>query len=109
MNSILKKAKTAAHKIDYSLLTSDWEKKLILKMAGLEEAVLLAGERNDPSQLAKYLYELCQDFSIFYENCPVLKAEKAALVEGRLEMVKAVKQILEKGLTILGVPIIKEM
>lgn len=108
MNSILKKAKINL-RANYSLLVLNFEKKLILKMAGLSEAIKLAGERQDPSQLAKYLYELCQDFSDFYENCPVLKAEKSELAAARLELVKDVKQVLENGLNILGIPIIKEM
>lgn len=109
MNSILKKIGKVSGKPDCSCLNSDWEKKLVLKMAGLTEVVQLAGERNDPSQLAKYLYELCQDFSIFYENCPVLKAENKELMMARLELIYSVKQVLENGLNLLGVPVIKEM
>lgn len=109
MNSILKKSSKSNSKFDYSLLTTDWEKKLIFKMAGLNEVIQLSGERNDPSQLAKYLYELCQDFSIFYENCPILRADTISLSVTRLALVRAAKQVLENGLNILGIPLIKEM
>lgn len=108
MNSILEKVKTKL-KVDSSLLVSVFEKKLILKLASMTEALQEAGEKQDPSQLAKYLFELCQDFSDFYENCPVMRAETPQLLAGRLGLIKTTKQVLENGLNILGVPIIKEM
>jgi len=108
INSLLKKINLTSG-VDYSLLTSDWEKRLVFKMAGLSEAIQEAGERQDPSQLAKYLYELSQQFSDFYENCSILKAENRQLTATRLFLVKMVRQVLESGLTILGVPLIKEM
>jgi len=112
INSILKKVgviKNLGSKMQYQELKTLFEKKLIFKLANFEEIILEAAEKNDPSCLAKYLFELAKLFSEFYENCSVLKAESLDLKVARLQLVKATKLVLEKGLTILGVPIIKEM
>ncbi len=113
INSIIKKAKNNKSKISSAPpvggLDTRYEKQLLLKMATLEETIVIAAERQDPSQLAKYLFELARYFSDFYENCPVLKASTTDLQLARLELVKATKIVLEKGLGILGVPVIKEM
>lgn len=110
INSIIRKNKNEKIKNqNFQILNNNYEKNLLLKLAGLDEAIKLSAEKNDPSQLAKYLYNLVKTFSDFYEHCPVLKAETADLQAARLELVKATKIVLEKGLNILGVPIIKEM
>lgn len=98
-----------AGKIDFSLLNAPEEKNLILTISRLEEIIASAALNKDPSVLAKYLYDLAQIFSNFYENCPVLQAENVGLKAARLALAKAVKIVLEKGLGILGVPILKEM
>lgn len=109
MNSILKKFGAKSNSVDLAILQSAAEKQLILKLAGCAESASESAMKNDPSQLAKYLYELAKLFSDFYEKCQVLKAENMELRRARLELVKATKLIMENGLRILGVPVIEEM
>ncbi|MEK7190035.1 MAG: arginine--tRNA ligase, partial [Patescibacteria group bacterium] len=109
MNSILKKSSVKSNSTDLTILQSSAEKQLVLKLAGCAAVTAESAMKNDPSQLAKYLYEIAKLFSDFYEKCPVLKAEKAELRSARLELVKATKLIMENGLQILGVPVIEEM
>lgn len=110
LNSILKKAGSLGNgRVDYAVLTAPTEKALILKLAEMSLATAKASTDYDPSILARYLYETAKLFSEFYEFCPVLKAESAALKKARLHLVAAVKATLESGLLMLGVPLIKEM
>ena len=40
-----------------------------------------------PNYLCNYLFELAGKFTSFYENCPVLKADDAAMRDSRLALV----------------------
>lgn len=80
-----------------------------MELAAFPEIIIQSTAANNPSHLAKYLYELAKTFSDFYEACPVLKAESEELRLARLELAKATKLVLEKGLGILGVPVVEEM
>jgi arginyl-tRNA synthetase len=58
--------------------------------------------------LAQYLFKLAQDFNAFYHELPVLKA-KLDVQLARLELLKAIRQVLGNGLELLGLPILEEM
>ncbi len=77
-------------------------------MAKYPEAVLWAGENYDPSEVAKYLFELAQTFNDYYHSIPVLKAE-AVVREARLALIIAVNQIIKNGLGLLGIDVLEEM
>ena len=59
-----------------------------------------------PHKVAGYLYELAQEFSRFYENCPVVGSE---FEEARGKLVKVYHEIMLHGLHILGIEIPEEM
>ena len=59
-----------------------------------------------PHKVANYLYELAQEFSRFYENCPVVGSEFEAK---RIKLVKAFTDTITYGLHILGIEIPEEM
>lgn len=119
MNSLLKKCQMPSVRCPVNpknqnselkkIFDNKFEKRLLFKLAKFDEAIKISAERKDPSQLARYLYETSQFFSNFYENCPVERAENVELKRTRLELVRAAKIFMEKGLQILGIPIIKEM
>jgi arginyl-tRNA synthetase len=58
--------------------------------------------------LAQFLFSLCQNFNTFYHELPVLKAEEKIKL-ARLNLIKSIRQVLENGLVILDLPILKEM
>ena len=77
-------------------------KKLLEYFSVLSEAV---GEMA-PSKVANYLYEVAQEFSRFYENCPVVGAEEES---ERIKLVKVYFETMQHGLNILGIEIPEEM
>lgn len=77
-------------------------KKLLEYKGVLGEAV----SEMAPHKLANYLYELAQDFSRFYENCPVAGSEQES---ERIKLVKVYLSVMTHGLNILGIEIPEEM
>ena len=67
-----------------------------------------AGKNYEPSEIAKYLLDLAQEFNNYYHSVPVLKA-KAEIRQARLAMIMAVKQVLENGLELLGIETVEKM
>lgn len=108
INSILRKAGSDADAEGAYNFKAEKEKSLLLKIALFEEAVRQAGEKYDPSLLAKYLFELAQLFNDYYHLVPILKADYSEKI-GRLRLISAVRQVLENGLLLLGINTLEEM
>ena len=95
----------SGEKIDsyiYNIYERNLAKKLLEYSDVLDEAV---GEMA-PHKVANYLYEVAQEFSRFYENCPVVGAEEEA---ERIKLVKVYFETMQHGLNILGIEIPEEM
>lgn len=84
------------------------ERELWVKMFRFNQMVMRAAESNDPSEVAKYCFELAKSFSSYYENNRVLDDNKA-IRAARLTLVKQLGSTLEGGMKLLGLPIVKEM
>src|SRR3954454_11763674 len=84
------------------LLAEPHERALALHLLGFGDVVAEVGDPYEPHRLAGYLFELAQLFSAFYENCPVLKAERDELREARLTLCALVFRVMTTGLDLLG-------
>jgi len=84
------------------------EKQLVLKALKYPETVQRASRDFDPSEIAKYIFELAQNFNDYYHSVPILKAKKEDC-QKRLELLRAVRQIISNGLELLGIEIVDEM
>jgi arginyl-tRNA synthetase len=72
------------------------------------EAIELATEDYRPNFICSYLYDLAGKFSVFYERCPVLKADEPAR-SSRLLLCQLTAEVLRKGLGLLGIQTIEQM
>ncbi len=106
--SILKKAEVKP-KVVGKYYTEPVEHDLLMKLAMYPEVVLNIAGSSHVSALPQYLFDLAQTFSAFYEAVPVLKAESKAAVAAKLALVDATRQVLENGLTLLGIDSLDEM
>lgn len=88
---------------DPGLLTHPSEQRLIRHLARLPEAVREAGVRYAPFVIADWCYTTAREFGIFFEQCPVLRAETPALRAARLQLVSATANALRNGLALLGI------
>lgn len=95
-------------KADYSAFT-DAEKPLGVKIFEWPKVLSRAAEAKNPTLIATYLLELAQTWSSFYAENSVLGAETEALKTARLALAAKVYQVLEKGLSILGIKVPERM
>ena len=65
-------------------------------------------EEYRPNFLCNYLFELAGKFTLFYENCPVLKAEEAVR-DSRLALCDLTARVLKQGLETLGIETVEQM
>ena len=107
--SILRKAgDVPVFKKENIVIEAEQEQKLVRMIARFPEAVKSAQEADAPHVVATYLNALAQEFSRFYNECPVLSAEGATR-ETRLHLVRATAQVIKNGLTLLGIKTLDRM
>ncbi len=103
ISSILKKyGKKVKNKINYSLLKTKEDKKLISLLSRFPETVEEAASSYKPHIVSKYLLDISQAFNEFYHECPILQSDEDTK-RARLNLVLAVKQVLKNGLNLLGI------
>jgi arginyl-tRNA synthetase len=61
-----------------------------------------------PNILANYLFELANNFHVFYEACPVLKSDEPAR-SSRLALCDLTARVLQRGLGLLGIKVPEKM
>ena len=102
---ILEKTKNQSqHQNQHSLTTP--ERNLIKKILAYKNVLSEALSEMAPHKVATYLYGLSQDFSRFYENCPVAGSPEES---SRKQLVKLYLDIMTHGLNLLGIVIPEEM
>jgi arginyl-tRNA synthetase len=87
----------------FNELQKDSEIALLLKSSSFNDTVVLCHEKNSPTALCSYLFELGKLFNSFYAECSISKAETQELKESRLVLSKSVSLIIQKGLELLGI------
>jgi len=72
----------------------------------LDESTEVLGDVADslePHRLCSYLFTLAKTYTNFYETCPVLQAETAALRHNRIALCRLTARTLTTGLRLLGI------
>jgi arginyl-tRNA synthetase len=85
------------------------ERFLCLQLLRLEDTLLTAAKEYLPHYLAGYLWDLAKGMSVFYENCPVLKAETPELRDSRLLLVDLCGRVIRQALDLLGIRTVERM
>lgn len=85
-----------------SVLDEPAEQALALLLSRFGETVAEVGEVLQPHKLCGYLHDLATAMSVFYEQCPVLKAE-GDVRSSRLALCATTKKVLAAGLYLLGI------
>jgi len=90
-------------------LTDPAELELAKHILRYGEAIQSAAADSRPNYLTSYLYELAQKFSIFYTNCPVLKADPDKRPT-RLLLCDLTARTIKNGLAeLLGIEVVEQM
>ncbi|CCZ18428.1 arginine--tRNA ligase [Clostridium sp. CAG:780] len=82
--------------------------KIINQLYNFNSILKNVTEKEEPSILARYLVDLAQNFSSFYNNCHIITEDKE-MQDARLYITYIVKTILEKGLNLLGIQVPEKM
>ena len=78
------------------------ERELLRLLSRFPEVIEEAAKRLSPNILCNYLFELAQAFNLFYQKCPILKAEEETKAF-RLTLTKSTGETVKKGLNLLGI------
>lgn len=87
----------------------DIEFRLLKKLYQFPELVDGLLQSSEPAHLTKYLFNLTQDFSRFYESVPIMSEEDAILKSSRIRLLYSIKTVVENGLSILGIDSVDKM
>jgi arginyl-tRNA synthetase len=90
-------------------LSEPAERTLAMMLLRFPETLDEAALDFKPSVIAGYLFELAENFSSFYTNCPVLQADTPALRASRLLLCDLTARTLRRGLELLGIRTIDQM
>ncbi len=91
------------------ILDSVEERSLALQLFRFEEAISLSVIDFKPSNITGYLWDLAKAYSVFFQNCPVLKASTEEVRQGRLLLCDLTARVLKQGLELLGIGVIEKM
>lgn len=110
ITSLLRKAGKSARGSSQkeNITIGDIEHKIMVLLSRYGETINESGISRNPAILAKFLFELAQSFSDFYEKDPILKASKGHR-QFRLALCRSVLGVIESGLGILGIKALAEM
>lgn len=96
------------NKIDVTQLDDEDSKNIINTLYNFNNTLKNVTEKEEPSILARYLINLAEQYSSFYNNCHIL-GEKQETQDARLYLTYMVKTVLEKGLNLLGIQVPDKM
>lgn len=90
-------------------LASEPEQTLAASLARFTEVLSNLADKGTPHILCTYLYELAGLFSSFYEQCPILSVDDAAVRASRLRLAALTGRTLRSGLNLLGLQTLERM
>ncbi len=97
-----------------SLLDNDGENALIKRLAAYSDTLIKAATTREPNLVCNYLKDLAGDFHTYYNDNRILPTGLAdntatqaqlAQMQARLYLLKAVRQVLANGLSLLGLSV----
>ena len=94
--------------VDVSLLQDKQSLKVISTLYNFENVLMNVVSKNEPSLLARYLIDLSQDYSNFYNENKIIDDNKD-LQNARVYLSKAVGTVLKTGAKLLGIEMPNKM
>lgn len=87
--------------VDFSKLQEKETQETLKLIYRFNEVVVLAAEKNEPSIVARYLIDLAQSFSGFYNEYKIITEDKS-IQDARLALTYSVGLVLKTGVSLLG-------
>jgi arginyl-tRNA synthetase len=105
IQSILRKAEEQGFAIGAPVIHSPEERRLILQLLSLGDALAAAEDKRAPNILCEYAFELAQNFSRFYGEHHIMSESNGALRASRLGLCALVLAVFAQLLSVLGIEI----
>ena len=96
------------NKVNFDMLKEAEAIETLKLLYVFEDTIINAAEKNEPSIIARYLINLAQCFSTFYNNNKIIVDDKE-LQESRLYLTYAVGNVLKIGAGLLGMEMPEKM
>ena len=102
--SVLEKAGYVPNvdEVKFELLNDKSSQKVITTLYNFESVLMSIVEKNEPSLLARYLIELSQNYSNFYNDNKIIDDDKD-IQNARVYLSKCVGTVLKTGAKLLGI------
>ena len=85
------------------------ENRIIKELSLFPEQINEILKSNEPTHLTKYIFNLTQLFSKFYEEVNISNEEDIVLKSSRIRLLKCLIAVLTKSLKILGIETIDKI
>lgn len=95
--------------LDYTLLNTEEDKKLLLQIAKLPEEVQKAAQGYKPNYVARFCLDTAQLFNSYYHNHKIIDETNPELSKARLALSQTVQQVLKNGLELLSIDVVESM
>ncbi|MBS4177884.1 arginine--tRNA ligase [Lederbergia citrea] len=105
--SILRKSHIDLTGLNPEGLNDDYSWTILKMLMEFPSVIQRSFNQNEPSQIARYLIALSQDFNKYYGHVKILSEDQEQ--ESRLALVKVVTIVLSEGLRLLGIEAPEEM
>ncbi|MFT4312415.1 MAG: arginine--tRNA ligase [Candidatus Woesearchaeota archaeon] len=109
IHSLQKKVTQTLPEPDTTLLTTEQDRLLLLKLSQFYETIEQCANTHKPHTLARYLLTLAQLFNEYYAKHKIVDEKNLTLTSTRLYLFSHVQKILTKGLQLLGVNAVEKM
>jgi arginyl-tRNA synthetase len=109
IQSILRKAEFDYSEPIFSYELNEKEKQLIKQLQLYPETVQLAAENFSPALIANYTYELVKEFNSFYQNVTILGTEDEKEKRFRVQLSKALGDVIKSSFALLGIQVPERM
>ncbi|MBN2656461.1 MAG: arginine--tRNA ligase [Spirochaetales bacterium] len=111
ISSMLRKYESGDYRGEFrpELLTSPEAWELIKLIGAYPGMVDQAASEMNPSVIASFAYELSRNFSRFYHENPILNNDDSDLIVTRIELSKAVLQVLKNAFKLINIRFLDKM
>ncbi|HEX3675627.1 MAG TPA: arginine--tRNA ligase [Rhizomicrobium sp.] len=109
IQSILRRAESEGHRTAAPVVRSLEERRLVLQLLNLPEAMAGAEAKRAPNILCDWAFTLAQEFSRFYAEHHILSEADAELRAARLGLCEMTLKALSKVLDLLGIEVPSRM
>lgn len=95
--------------VNVNLELSDTEREGVYLLSQFGAKIKEAGDELSPAIIAQYVYDTAKEYNRFYAECPIFNEENSDLMKFRILFSKAVADVINRGMGLLGIDVPERM